>query len=383
MAMAAAAVPDQARSLVGSELKLCGFHCQFDLHYHRAWPCAAGILFLLATGCVGHDQLRLKDPSPCHVQCDYNQVAQLDPECHGYHPTCWSPWAADCQACPPPPSGVYPVMQDVPSPESVASPQPQSKPPQHKLPEPEPKPAPTETKPGPEIPSTPSEPTPAPSETTPKPNETTTPGETTPPGQTTPAPGESMPGPESKPEDTNQSTTPELPPLVPPGRQIPQGPQQKEHKPPEKKGAQPTSALIEDVLLQSAGCRQAKPLGTITEANEPAKLEPAPTETAQQVCGCTARQYAAAGTCRCERNSPALGAGRIRFRSCNRRRLPRIPPTSAASYRQSIKPLNQPLNHLRRGAIRSRLRGIATDGRSRRFRRRRSGRCRDRRRGCT
>ena len=34
--------------------------------------CAArrGNVVLLASGCVGHDQLRLKDPSPCHMQCE-------------------------------------------------------------------------------------------------------------------------------------------------------------------------------------------------------------------------------------------------------------------------------------------------------------------------
>ena len=62
----------------------------------------------LLAGCINHDQLQLANPSPCHIVCchDYSPIAPLDPCCHGYHSTCWQPWCADCQACPPPAAGV-------------------------------------------------------------------------------------------------------------------------------------------------------------------------------------------------------------------------------------------------------------------------------------
>jgi hypothetical protein len=66
----------------------------------------AGLLALLAGGCVSHDQVYLKNPSPCRVRCHPDYVAPLNPECHGYHSTCWAPWSCNCNACPPPLEGV-------------------------------------------------------------------------------------------------------------------------------------------------------------------------------------------------------------------------------------------------------------------------------------
>ncbi len=223
------------------------------------------MLFLLAAGCVGHDQLRLKDPSPCHMQCQYNAVAQLDPECHGYHPTCWIPWAATCPGCPPPPSGVYPIMEGPMGPEPVPPPQPVLKTPQQKLPPPETTPAPTEPTPALQPPAAPSEPTPAPTETPP-------PAEGTVPGEGMPAPGSNPIPPETTP------TMPDLPPLVPPGRELPNG------SPPKDRDSEPRkkNAMLETALPESNLCQQAAPLGTIAEVSEPAKLEQAPAQPMQQ-----------------------------------------------------------------------------------------------------
>lgn len=200
------------------------------------------------------------------MQCQFNSVAMLDPECHGYHPTCWIPWSATCPACPPPVSGVYPILNENLSPEMVPPPQPLLSPPNHKSPPPETEPAPSEPIPSPEGPAAPSQPTPAPSETT--------------PAETTPPPGEPTPATQPSAPET-QPTVPDLPPLVPPGREIPGGPQPKEKKRTDDK-LKPTTALIEDVLLESSGCPQATPLGTITAATEPAKLETPPAQVEPQ-----------------------------------------------------------------------------------------------------
>src|SRR4029077_15669088 len=134
---------------------------------------------------------------------------------------------------------------------------------QQKLPTPpETKPAPTEPTPSLGTPTTPSEPTPAPSETMP------------PAEGGTPAPSESMPAPDSKktPPET-APTVPDLPPLVPPGRQLPSGSPPKEHNRGEQK-SEKSGALQQAALRESNLCQQPVPLGTITELNEPAKLEP-------------------------------------------------------------------------------------------------------------
>jgi hypothetical protein len=69
------------------------------------WPavCAAGISAVTIGGCVNHDQLYLANPSPCHITCEADHVALIDPECHGYHPTCWTPWSCNCA-----PGGIAP-----------------------------------------------------------------------------------------------------------------------------------------------------------------------------------------------------------------------------------------------------------------------------------
>lgn len=76
----------------------------------RPCLCAAGICALALAGCINHDQLHLPNPSPCHVSCEYDRVACIDPICHGYHPTCWKPWCAECAPCPPPSTGVVPCL---------------------------------------------------------------------------------------------------------------------------------------------------------------------------------------------------------------------------------------------------------------------------------
>jgi hypothetical protein len=76
----------------------------------RPCLCAAGICALALAGCINHDQLHLANPSPCHVSCEYDRIACIDPMCHGYHPTCWRPWCADCAPCPPPSVGVAPCL---------------------------------------------------------------------------------------------------------------------------------------------------------------------------------------------------------------------------------------------------------------------------------
>jgi len=75
-------------------------------------PClyAAGICALTLAGCINHDQLYLPNPSPCHVSCEYDRIACIDPICHGFHPTCWKPWCAECAPCPPPSIGVAPCL---------------------------------------------------------------------------------------------------------------------------------------------------------------------------------------------------------------------------------------------------------------------------------
>jgi hypothetical protein len=74
----------------------------------RAWWGAALVLCLQAGCFFGKDQLRSQNPSPCHFPCVANQIAQLDRQCHGYHPTCCESWHADCCPCPPPDCGVWP-----------------------------------------------------------------------------------------------------------------------------------------------------------------------------------------------------------------------------------------------------------------------------------
>ncbi len=77
---------------------------------------------------------------------------------------------------------------------------------------------------------------------------------------------------------------PELPPLVPPGRELQtEPPKDRKNSEPPKKGA-----MLETGSPESSVCQQAAPLGTIAEVNEPAKLEPPqaqlvpPTVVAQQ-----------------------------------------------------------------------------------------------------
>jgi hypothetical protein len=90
--------------------------------------CAAGICALALAGCISHDQLHLANPSPCHLNCEYDRIACIDPMCHGYHPTCWKPWCADCAPCPPPCVGVAPCLipggMAPPAPEDLQSPVP-------------------------------------------------------------------------------------------------------------------------------------------------------------------------------------------------------------------------------------------------------------------
>ncbi len=161
-----------------------GYQLPIRFEHWRTWSCVAGTLFLLAGGCVGHDQLRLRDPSPCHVQCEFNCVAQLDPECHGYHPTCWIPWAGDCPGCPPPPSrresddhgrsaGAGADSSAAAAVEATGAKTSRAAKPNR---------LPTEPTPAPQGPAAPPETTPAPTETAP-------------PAEGMPAPGESMPPP--------------------------------------------------------------------------------------------------------------------------------------------------------------------------------------------
>ena len=72
------------------------------------WRTAAvvGLCALVNDGCINHDQVYLANPSPCHISCEYDHVKRLDPECNGYHTTCWRPWSALCPNCPPPEAGV-------------------------------------------------------------------------------------------------------------------------------------------------------------------------------------------------------------------------------------------------------------------------------------
>jgi hypothetical protein len=71
---------------------------------YRAASCAAAFCLLMA-GCVSRDQVRLPNPARFHIDNEFNCIAPLDPECHGYHSTCWQPWCADCPSCPPPSVG--------------------------------------------------------------------------------------------------------------------------------------------------------------------------------------------------------------------------------------------------------------------------------------
>jgi hypothetical protein len=65
--------------------------------------CAAGISAVAFGGCVNHDQLYIANPSPCHITCEADHVALIEPECHGYHPTYWIPWSCNCA-----PGGIAP-----------------------------------------------------------------------------------------------------------------------------------------------------------------------------------------------------------------------------------------------------------------------------------
>lgn len=84
----------------------------------------AWLPILAAAGCISHDQVYLKNPSPCRVRCHPDYVAPLDPECHGYHATCWAPWSGHCPPCPPPVNDVveaYPERFEI-VPEEVRPP---------------------------------------------------------------------------------------------------------------------------------------------------------------------------------------------------------------------------------------------------------------------
>ncbi len=185
-------------------------------------------------GCcfVGHDQLKLPDPSPCHLQCDYTQVAPIDPECHGYHPTCWSPWSADCCGCPPPPSGVYPIIEEAPHLEPVPPAEiNKSLPPPSapgtpssegsELPAPDfgshppgiQPPPPAENPASPQEPMQPSQTMPAPQKNPEAPSGSANP-------EASQSEGTGKPG-ESAAPSGSPTTEPELPPLLPPGRKIP------------------------------------------------------------------------------------------------------------------------------------------------------------------
>ncbi len=83
--------------------------------------CAAGFGAVLLGGCLSHDQVYLANPNPCHISCEYDYVAPLDPECHGYHPTCWRPWCENCAPCPPP---YFNLIPEMPPQESVPTPVP-------------------------------------------------------------------------------------------------------------------------------------------------------------------------------------------------------------------------------------------------------------------
>lgn len=90
----------------------------------------AGLLALLTGGCISHDQVYLKNPSPCRVRCHPDNVSPLNPECHGYHSTCWLPWSCNCTACPPPLDGVgapspdhFEILpEEIPSPDQTLNP---------------------------------------------------------------------------------------------------------------------------------------------------------------------------------------------------------------------------------------------------------------------
>src|SRR5262245_6634899 len=76
----------------------------------RPCLCAAGICALALAGCINHDQLHLRNASPCHVSCEYDCVSCIAPISLGYHSTAWKPWCADCAPCPPPCIGVAPCL---------------------------------------------------------------------------------------------------------------------------------------------------------------------------------------------------------------------------------------------------------------------------------
>jgi hypothetical protein len=90
-----------------------------DVFGGRQLALSAGISALLLGGCVSHDQVYLANPNPCHISCEYDYVAPIDPICHGYHPTCWKPWCAECAPCPPPCAGEtseFTPLENVPTP---------------------------------------------------------------------------------------------------------------------------------------------------------------------------------------------------------------------------------------------------------------------------
>src|SRR5690242_13241163 len=74
-------------------------------NYGGKWlaACAVGLSAATIGGCINHDQLILPNPTPCHITCQADSVALIDPQCHGYHPTCWTPWSCNCA-----PGGIVP-----------------------------------------------------------------------------------------------------------------------------------------------------------------------------------------------------------------------------------------------------------------------------------
>jgi hypothetical protein len=98
--------------------------------------CAVGCCALLAAGCTSYDcgaranrapsgmppeadWAAPLDPANWIAACEPPGVAPLDPACHGYHPTSWTPWGGDCSqfGTPAGDSGqVIPAPEEVPAP---------------------------------------------------------------------------------------------------------------------------------------------------------------------------------------------------------------------------------------------------------------------------
>jgi hypothetical protein len=58
----------------------------------------AGAFVLFLCGCISRDQVSLSNLNPyrIHLHQGSNCVAPIDPVCHGFHPTTWTPMAPEC-----------------------------------------------------------------------------------------------------------------------------------------------------------------------------------------------------------------------------------------------------------------------------------------------